>query len=161
MGKVDKLKAEIPLKAVCLMVTHLTHTLSFSLSRSLSQTHKTIDCPLTIEQDEFEAVATLQRVLQYVLQGPVEEQDLLPALGLPETSAALLGHVVERQQRCCIFHHTLVNLLTHTRTHTRTLTKRQKGTKKDTQRYISWTNDYLKSCSILHIHICLMSMFYW
>lgn len=51
---------------------------------------------LIFEQDECVAVATLQRVIQYVLQGPVEEQNLLSALRLPETSAALLGHAVKR-----------------------------------------------------------------
>lgn len=51
----------------------------------------------TIEENECVAVATLQRVLQDVLQGPEEEQDLLPALRLPKGCTALLGHPVERQ----------------------------------------------------------------
>lgn len=79
-------------------------------SLSLTHTHT------TIEQDELVAVATLQRMLQDVLQGPEEEQNLLSALRLPKTSAALLGHVVQRQQRRRILHHTLMDLLTHKHT---------------------------------------------
>lgn len=77
-------------------------------------------------------------MLQDVLQGPEEEQDLLSALRLSETSAALLGHAVQRQQRRGILHHTLVALLTHT--HAR-------ETPRD--RYIIWTNNPLKACGRL------------
>lgn len=71
----------------------------------------------TIKQDEPVAVSTLQRVLQDVLQGPVEKQDLLPAFRLPETSAALLGHAVERQQWRRILPHKHMGLFTHPHTH--------------------------------------------
>lgn len=102
----------------------------------------TLDGLPTTEQDEFVAVATLQRVLQNVLQGPVEEQDLLPALTLPETSAALLGHAVERQQRRRILHHALTGLFTHTHTHTH-IDKTDRG------RDITWTDNPLKACGAL------------
>lgn len=83
-------------------------------------------CPPTVEQDEPVAVAALQRLLQDVLQGPEEEQHLLPALGLPKPCAALLGHVVHGQQRRRVLHHTLVALFTHTQTHSVKLVPRER-----------------------------------
>lgn len=91
----------------------------------------TLFCLPTVEQDEFVAVAALQRVLQDVLQGPVEEQNLLPALRLPKTRAALLGHVVKCEQRCGVLHRALMALVTHTCTCTLT---------EQAQRWIHYTH---------------------
>lgn len=69
--------------------------------------------PLTEQQDESVTVATLQGSLQDVLQGFVEKQNLLPALGLPEAGAPLLRHLIERQHGCGKLHHAVVGLVEH------------------------------------------------
>lgn len=49
----------------------------------------------TIEQNESVAAAALQRLLQDVLEGAVEEKNLLSAFRLPKTCTPRLRHLVE------------------------------------------------------------------
>ena len=71
------------------------------------------DAALTIEKDECVAVPAVQWMLQDVLQGSVEQQDLLSPLSISKTWVALMGHLVERHERGDVLHGTLVGLTTY------------------------------------------------